>query len=104
MDLEKVYHDSLGNEQNILTMVHTEPEWAANLIQEYERRTGLKKMDEKRKPIGMYGETPRVKIGQYSLSIMRENSIWIEHEDGEGGEFEESDLEAVVHAFYKKHF
>jgi len=38
MDLEKVYQDSEGRLCNILQMVQREPEWAANIIQEYEKR------------------------------------------------------------------
>ena len=38
MDLDKTYHDSEGKECNIRQIVEREPEWAANLIQEYEKR------------------------------------------------------------------
>lgn len=61
-------------------------------------------MDKKREPIGMYGETPKVQIGKYSLSSQGKGSVWIEHESGEGGEFREDDLEVLIHAFYGKHF
>ncbi len=38
MDLTKVYHDADLNECNILELVKKEPKWAAEIIQEYERR------------------------------------------------------------------
>ena len=37
VDLEKTYRDSDDNKCNILQMVKREPEWAANLIQHYEK-------------------------------------------------------------------
>jgi hypothetical protein len=33
MDLNKTYHDSNGDECNILQMLNREPEWAANILQ-----------------------------------------------------------------------
>ncbi len=38
MDLTKKYHDRDFNEMNILELVKKEPEWAAELIQDYEKR------------------------------------------------------------------
>ena len=38
MDLDKKYRDSDGDECNILQMLNREPEWAANVMQELERR------------------------------------------------------------------
>ena len=38
MDLNKIYHDSENKPCNIYQMVTREPEWAANMIQEGERR------------------------------------------------------------------
>ena len=55
-------------------------------------------------PIGMYGETPRVQIGKYSISKQDENSIWVEHESGEGSAFKEDLLEKHIDDFYKRHF
>ena len=37
MDLDKIYHDIEGKECNILQLIKREPEWAANIIQEYEK-------------------------------------------------------------------
>jgi hypothetical protein len=57
-----------------------------------------------RAPSGMYGETPRVQVGKYLISRQGVNSIWIEHESGEGGEFREDLLEALIDNFYQKFF
>jgi len=38
MDLDKKYTDLSGNDRNILEMVKMYPEWAANVIQQYEER------------------------------------------------------------------
>ncbi len=38
MDLSKEYYTSLGTKCNILQMVKLEPEWAANRLQEGEKR------------------------------------------------------------------
>ena len=38
MDLKRIYHDSDGNECNILQLVKSEPEWAANIIQYLEKQ------------------------------------------------------------------
>jgi len=40
MDLTKIYKDLNCKEKNILEMVKTEPEWAANKIQEGEKAIG----------------------------------------------------------------
>ncbi len=58
----------------------------------------------KRKPVGMYGETPRVQIGKYSISRQGDKSVWIEHDDGEGGEFQDDLFEQFLDEFYNRHF
>lgn len=54
-----------------------------------------------------------LRIGEFTLSRMPEGGyacgrIWIQHSggpfDGEGGAFNEADLEAVIRAFYVEHF
>jgi hypothetical protein len=48
-----------------------------------------------------------VPVGQFLLSHGRSNpaKVWIEiANDGEGGEFNQSDLEPVLKEFYAKHF
>lgn len=59
---------------------------------------------EKKQLSGMYNETPRVQIGEFSISRQGTASIWIEHTSGEGGEFREDDLENLIRDFYEKFF
>ena len=59
---------------------------------------------EKKQLSGMYGETPRVQIGEFSISRQGTAKIWIEHTSGEGGEFREDDLENLIRNFYEKFF
>ncbi len=44
MDLEKRYLDIDDNECNILQLMKREPEWAANMIQWYEKKLSLMKI------------------------------------------------------------
>jgi len=46
MDLEKVYKTGEGIECNILQLVKIEPEWAANIIQKYEKELNDQKVRE----------------------------------------------------------
>ena len=39
MNTAKIYHDGDGNECSIYQAVKREPEWAANIIQDYEKKT-----------------------------------------------------------------
>ena len=49
-----------------------------------------------------------ITIGEYTLDKRNlhsgSNKLWIEHESGEGGEFNESDLTKVIGEFYAKNF
>lgn len=38
MNLNKIYYDTNCNAKNILQLVKCEPEWAANIIQDYESK------------------------------------------------------------------
>lgn len=53
---------------------------------------------------GMYGETPSVKIGEFTLSRMfpdgEDKTVWMEHESGEGGEFQDADLNKALQEFF----
>ena len=55
-------------------------------------------------PIGMYGETSRVKVGDFEICRQTDKSIWIEHEDGEGGEFSEAEFANAIKKFFNLHF
>lgn len=46
MDLLKVYKNTDGKNCNILQMIRTEPEWAANIIQYYEKEKQDQKIRE----------------------------------------------------------
>jgi hypothetical protein len=56
------------------------------------------------KKVGMYGETPRVDVGEFSICRQDENSVWIEHESGEGAQFPDEIFEKFLEGFYNKHF
>jgi len=62
---------------------------------------------EKRK-IGMYDETPKVIIGDWSICEMIVpvgNSVWIENiESNEGGEFKKETLSKILGEFFNKEF
>ena len=46
-----------------------------------------------------------IQVGHYSLSPgHRPNQTWIEHESGEGGDFDTADIETVIAMFYAKNF
>ena len=63
---------------------------------------------EEKVKLGMYGESPKVKIGQFTISMAsnekNEDSVWIENEDGEGGEFTGKSLEEIISAFFDVNF
>lgn len=46
-----------------------------------------------------------IAIGKYHLERSKEGKIWISIiNDGEGGDFDEKKLEAVIDAFYNENF
>jgi len=53
---------------------------------------------------GMYGQTPRVQVGKYSISEQFNDSVWIEREDGEGAAFSIHVLEERIEALYNLFF
>jgi hypothetical protein len=79
------------------------------LLVEHKLRGKLAKEGGKpeRKPSGMYGETPRVKIGKYTISRQDDRSVWIEvdegTDEGEGGAFPDTLFEQCIEDFYNKH-
>ena len=56
------------------------------------------------KPVGMYGETPRVRIGKFTISRQDDDSVWIETDQGEGAQFPDNLFEQCVLKFYEKNF
>lgn len=55
---------------------------------------------------GMYGEMPKVNIGEFTICQMSEGSsqVWIENNEGEAGEFNGKLLEPLMKEFFNKHF
>ena len=60
--------------------------------------------EETRKPVGMYGETPKVKVGKFSICRQDGKSVWIELENGEGGSFSDDLFGKSIEEFFNKHF
>ena len=69
---------------------------------------GIKSGLEKAKRMGMYGDTDSVTIGKFTISRQdpdgEDRSVWIQHESGEGGEFQDSAFEKAIEEFYKANF
>ncbi len=61
-----------------------------------------------KKTAGMYeideGTIPVVKIGKYRICRQDDKSVWIQHETGEGAQFADDMLEAVIEKFYRDNF
>ena len=58
-------------------------------------------------PLGMNGETPRIKIGKYELCEFRlppDDTFYIELIGGEGAQMPKAEFESVVSKFFKEHF
>lgn len=53
---------------------------------------------------GMYGQNPRVEIGNLSISDNGNGKVWIEEADGIGGEFSKEMFDAHVQTFFNKYF
>lgn len=45
-----------------------------------------------------------MKFGDLKVSEFNEDSVWIGHDDGEGGQFNKKDLADWIAEFYHKHF
>lgn len=43
-------------------------------------------------------------IGEYKICINSDDTVWIEMSDGEGSEFNKSEVEAVIKKFYDDNF
>lgn len=56
-------------------------------------------------PINITGVSiNRITIGDYEISKINDESIFIKHESGEGGQFPLDSLEALIKQFYEDHF
>jgi len=54
--------------------------------------------------VGMYGETPRVQIGKFSLCRQDDNSVWLEIEGEEGQQIGDAVMEADLQEIFDKRF
>jgi len=60
-----------------------------------------------KKELGMYGDTPRVKVGKFTICKQDDKGIWIQDEGpngGEGGAFPNELFEKCIEEFFNKHF
>ena len=66
----------------------------------------MKENADKKRRIGMYGDTPRVKVGKYIICRQdpdgANESVWIEEEEETGGEFDDSLFEKCIEEFLNK--
>jgi hypothetical protein len=66
-----------------------------------------KEMAKSKPKIGMYGETPRVQIGKFTICEMHlppGKSIWIEEEGEDGMEFPKDHFEKFLKQWYDTNF
>lgn len=49
---------------------------------------------------GMYGQTPRVEVGSFSICKQSDTTLWLEHETGEGFEAHNDAFAKVLQQFY----
>jgi hypothetical protein len=43
-------------------------------------------------------------LGEFTINRMIDNTIWIYHDSGEGGIFNDKELEKAIEDFYNKNF
>jgi hypothetical protein len=58
--------------------------------------------------LGMYRSAdenyPKLEIGIYTICRQDERSVWIQTDDGEGGQFSDESFFKAVDEFYKENF
>lgn len=54
--------------------------------------------------IGMYGETPQVQVGKYTICRQDTDSVWIQNDQDEGAQFSDDLLEKFLDYFFAEHF
>ena len=47
---------------------------------------------------------PKIKVGRFVICKQSDNSVWIETEDGEGGEFSNTLFEKMIEEFFNTNF
>lgn len=53
--------------------------------------------------VGMYGETPRIEIGKYSICRQDEKSIWLEIDGEEGFQLDDKTAELCMKDVFEKY-
>ena len=63
---------------------------------------------EEGKVLGMYEISnksyPKIKIGKYTICRQDNRSVWIQTEDGEGGQFSDESFLKTIDVYYKTNF
>lgn len=58
--------------------------------------------------VGMYAvfndEYPKVRVGEFTICRQDSNSVWIQKEDGEGGQFSDISFEDMIRKYLKDNF
>jgi hypothetical protein len=61
----------------------------------------------KKSRLGMYGENPTIEVGEIKISdfqIPPDNTVWLEHKDGDGMQADKEELSKVLVTFYNRNF
>jgi len=75
------------------------------LPQLYNTRQALKTNPQIIKSLGMYGETPQIKIGKFIIceqTLPAGDSVWIQEAEKDGGVFPKAKVETALEDFYNK--
>lgn len=60
------------------------------------------------KVLGMYKVAdpvyPKVKVGKYTICRQDEKSVWIQTDDGEGGQFADESFFSAIDDYYEANF
>ena len=63
---------------------------------------------DKEQSVGMYEignkDWPQIKVGGFVIALQDDNSVWIQEEDGDGGQFSNESFEEIISEFYNKNF
>lgn len=63
---------------------------------------------EKLQDAGMYAVNdpsyPQVKVGDFTICRQDDQSVWIQREGGEGGQFSDAAFSDALEAFWREHF
>lgn len=78
------------------------------MVEQKQKNVPMKASDGRtvRQPSGMYGETPKINVGDFRVCLMggTGDGLWIESNDGEGGQFHGPCLEDAIKRLWDEHF